>query len=265
MTLESESGRNYYGASSATPVMVSVSVVSHGHGELVQQLLKDLARCNAVPLEIILTQNVSEPISLGAAQESLKISVCQNTRPKGFAANHNTAFRASKGAYFCVLNPDVRLPQDPFPQLLSGLKDPDIGLIAPRVVDPEGRTEDNARRFPTLKSLCGKALGISGRLNYAKTTKPLEPDWVAGMFMLFKAEAFRKVGGFDERYFLYYEDVDICARLGTMGFRIRLDPTITVIHDARRESHRNPAYLAWHLQSMLRFLFTELRKLPPLP
>jgi len=245
--------------------MISVSVVSHGHGELVQQLLKDLARCNAVPMEIILTQNVSEPSTLGKAHESLKISVYQNARPKGFAANHNTAFLASKGAYFCVLNPDARLPQDPFPQLLSGLKDPDIGVIAPRVIDPEGRIEDNARRFPTLRNLCGKALGISAKLDYPKTFEPLEPDWVAGMFMLFKAEAFRKVGGFDERYFLYYEDVDICARLRAMGLHIRVDPMITVIHDARRESHRNPAYLAWHLQSMLRFLFTRPRKLPPLP
>ncbi|HYA28639.1 MAG TPA: glycosyltransferase family 2 protein, partial [Acidobacteriota bacterium] len=198
-------------------------------------------------------------------RESLKLSVCQNARPKGFAANHNTAFRASKGTYFCVLNPDVRLRQDPFPRLLAGLRDPDIGVIAPRVIDPEGRIEDNARRFPTLTTLFGKALGVSARLDYPMTSESFEPDWVAGMFMLFKAEAFRRVGGFDERYFLYYEDVDICARLRAMGFQIRVDPMTTVIHDARRESHRNPGHLAWHLQSMLRFLFTRPRKLPPLP
>ena len=245
--------------------MISVSVVSHGHGELVQQLLGDLARCNTVPLEIILTQNVSEPFPPGAMRESLKLSVYQNAEPKGFAANHNTAFRASKGAYFCVLNPDVRLPQDPFPRLLAGLRDPDIGVIAPGVIDPEGRVEDNARRFPTLRSLFGKALGVVNRIDYPEISELLEPDWVAGMFMLFKAEAFRKIGGFDERYFLYYEDVDICARLRAMGFHVRVDPMTKVIHDARRESHRNPEYLAWHLQSMLRFLFTRPRKLPPLP
>ena len=245
--------------------MISVSVVSHGHGELVQQLLDDLARCNAVPLEIILTQNVSEAPPQAAARNSPKLSVHENVRPKGFAANHNTAFRASEGAYFCALNPDVRLPEDPFPRLLAGLQDPDTGVIAPRVLDPEGRIEDNARRFPTPTTLCAKALGVGARLDYPITSEPFEPDWVAGMFMLFKAEAFRRVGGFDERYFLYYEDVDICARLRSIGFRIRVDPMTTVIHDARRESHRNPAHLARHVQSMLRFLFTRPRKLPPLP
>jgi GT2 family glycosyltransferase len=73
------------------------------------------------------------------------------------------------------------------------------------------------------------------------------------MFMLFTRETFEAVGGFDERYYLYYEDVDICARLRMAGKEVVLCPTVQVIHDAQRQSHTSPRHLAWHLASMLRF------------
>jgi hypothetical protein len=78
-------------------------------------------------------------------------------------------------------------------------------------------------------------------------------DWIAGMFMLFPAAVFAKLGGFDEAYFLYYEDVDLCSRLRAQGREVLVSSGVSVIHDARRASHRNPKYLRWHLSSMLRF------------
>ena len=81
----------------------------------------------------------------------------------------------------------------------------------------------------------------------------LYPDWVAGMFMVLRSETFRAAGGFDEGYFLYYEDVDLCWRLQRSGLRAALLPTVRAIHDARRSSHRKLRYLLWHGKSMLRF------------
>ncbi len=71
--------------------------------------------------------------------------------------------------------------------------------------------------------------------------------------MLLPSEAFAAVGGFDERYHLYYEDVDLCARLRLAHRDVVLCPTVEILHDARRESHRNLRYLGWHVRSMLRF------------
>jgi GT2 family glycosyltransferase len=84
------------------------------------------------------------------------------------------------------------------------------------------------------------------------------------MFMLFRSAAFRKVGGFDERYFLYYEDVDLCARLRRAGYDIRVEAAVRVVHDARRDSRRSVRYMAWHLSSILRYFLTRPRNLPPL-
>ena len=71
--------------------------------------------------------------------------------------------------------------------------------------------------------------------------------------MLFRREVFEKLRGFDERYFLYYEDVDLCARLNLQGYAVALCPAATVVHHAQRSSHQSIKYLRWHLLSMLRF------------
>lgn len=75
--------------------------------------------------------------------------------------------------------------------------------------------------------------------------------------MLFRRDAFEAVGGFDERFHLYYEDVDLCARIRLSGKEVILCRSVEVIHDARRESHRNMRYFAWHLVSMLRFFMSR--------
>ncbi|MGH8765371.1 MAG: glycosyltransferase, partial [Burkholderiales bacterium] len=79
-------------------------------------------------------------------------------------------------------------------------------------------------------------------------------DWVAGMFMLFRSDAFRAAGGFDESYFMYYEDVDICRRIGAAGRSVTYNPAAEVIHAAQRASRRKPRLALYHLASALRFL-----------
>src|SRR5690606_33557130 len=102
-------------------------------------------------------------------------------------------------------------------------------------------------------SLLLKLLGVSkGTFQYAIGDEPFFPHWVAGMFMLFESHAFANLQGFDERFFLYYEDVDICARIWETGSKLVVCPKVSVVHDAQRDSHRKMKYLYWHISSMLR-------------
>ncbi len=232
--------------------MIALSIVSHRQAALAEALLADIAALGRDDLRVVLTLNVPED---APGDAGLPLEIIRNTTPKGFGANHNQAFgRARDADYFCVLNPDLRLPADPFPALLRELRSPRAGLAAPRVVSPSGTVENNARRAPTFSSLAAKALGLAPALDYPDSPEPSSPDCVAGMFMLATHRAFEDVGGFDERYFLYYEDFDLCRRLRRRGYDIRLAPAARVVHDARRTSHRNPRYLAWHLRSILRYL-----------
>jgi N-acetylglucosaminyl-diphospho-decaprenol L-rhamnosyltransferase len=240
---------------------ITVSVISHGQGELVAALLEDLASCTSVA-EVILTQNIPEGEI--ACPESLRprVRLIRNDQPLGFAANHNQAFRQCRTPLFAVLNPDIRLERDPFPPLTEALAANGVGLAAPAVRAPHGTLEDSARYFPTPFRLLAKLLKLGDGRRVVVGQGPVAVDWTAGMFMLFRADVFRDLGGFDEGFFLYYEDVDICVRLWRVGQRVMLHPGASVIHAAQRASRRRPRYMAWHLSSMARYFIKHLGRLP---
>jgi GT2 family glycosyltransferase len=235
---------------------VTVSIVSHRQAVLVANVLADLRAYCKTPLQVVLTLNVEESLPFDPTQFGFPVEIIRNKIIQGFAANHNAAFAHCRSDYYCVLNPDIRLAQDPFPALIEVLADATVGVAAPRVVNAEGGIEDSARQFPTpgsilKKALLGSSVAVANR--HSAGLALIYPDWVAGMCMLFRSETFRALNGFDEQYFLYYEDVDLCWRLHRQGLRVALVPAAQVVHQARRDSHRKPRYLIWHLSSMLRF------------
>ena len=216
-------------------------------GRLVQQLLSF-----AEVKQVIVTKNVPELLVI---DDDERIEMVENSTRRGFGANHNKAFSLCRYPFFCVLNPDIELPGNPFPSLVRCAEHHDAAIVAPLILAPDGSVEDSVRHFPTLKSLFLKLLGLGdGRYLLDSCQESLAPDWVAGMFMLFRSADFAKIGGFDERYFLYYEDVDICDRIWRFGMKVVMCPKVSAIHDARRESHRSFRHLRWHLSSMGRYL-----------
>ncbi|MGH8745426.1 MAG: glycosyltransferase [Burkholderiales bacterium] len=238
---------------------VTLSIVSHGQVDLVNKLFEDLAANCPLRLAVILTHNIPEPAPVVPRQWAHHLDVIHNERRAGFGANHNAALRRSVSPVFCVVNPDIRLAADPFPALLSSLERECVAVVGPQVRNPSGHLEDSARRFPTLWRLLRKALAGTPGPDYPVDRGVIEVDWVAGMFMAIRRDAFTAVNGFDERFFLYYEDVDICRRLHSKGFSVVLNPGAIVIHDARRASRRNPRMMRIHAASALRYL---LRKYP---
>jgi GT2 family glycosyltransferase len=234
--------------------LVSISLVSHRHGALLPGLFKDIERlCKDV--EVLLTINVPESLAFSESEFRFPLRILRSAAPRGFGANHNAAFRQANGRYFCVLNPDIRLDANPFPVLIDALARDQAGVVAPKIVNSQGQVENNARRFPTLSVVLRKALTGAQPHDYDIAGEPLHADWVAGMFMLFRSEVFRAIGGFDERYFLYYEDVDLCLRLRRRGHAATLEPRAVARHDARRASHRDARHFLWHARSLVRFLY----------
>lgn len=241
---------------------VIVSVVSHGHGGMVAALLEDLARCPQVAT-VILTHNLPESEIPFPDSLAERIIVLHNSRPLGFAANHNAAFRHCSAPFFCILNPDIRLPENPFRELQSCFGDVRTALVAPAVLNSAGHVEDSARSYPTPWLLLLKTLRITDGSHPYRLGDPLQrPDWLAGMFLLVRSDIFRAVGGFDVGFHLYYEDVDLGARLRKAGYELLLCPTVYAVHDARRTSHRDPRFMSWHLASMVRYLCKHWGRLP---
>jgi N-acetylglucosaminyl-diphospho-decaprenol L-rhamnosyltransferase len=233
---------------------VTISVVSHGQNGRVRELLRDLSCTDASQIEVILTENIPDSVRLNSADYPFGIRHITNATRKGFGANHNAAFAVARGTNFCVVNPDVRLRGDPFPALLQVLRDPAVGVVGPTAIGPDGEMQNNARRFPTGRSLAMKILSRTNPIEYDHTASVFYPDWIAGMMMMFRSSTYRDIGGFDERYFLYYEDVDICARIRATGRTVAAEPAATIIHDANRQSWRSPRFTLMHLRSMVRYL-----------
>ncbi len=237
---------------------MTVSIVSHGHMVYVGRLLNDIARFQRDDLEVVLTLNMPEPLGLDIAALPFHVELVQNKAPKGFAANHNHAFSLSRGQNFVILNPDIQLLDDPFELLLAMLARNRNCIVAPLIVNRSGCIEDSARNFPTpfsiLKKVVGKVFKVpmAGDVLLAKD-EMLLPDWVAGMFVVVPRAIYLTLKGLNDNYFLYYEDVDFCARARLAGYEILLNQKVKVIHEAQRDSHRKARYLLWHMKSAVTF------------
>jgi len=240
---------------------ISISIVSHGHGDMVSHLVRSIASFAEVS-QIIITKNIPEDLDLLFSE---KILIIDNDIPIGFGANHNQAFSiiSEDSDFFCVLNPDIILNTNPFPALINMMRDSEAALSAPLVLNSFGEIEDSARFFPRVGSLVSKLLfKQDGRHIYGPQDEITHPEWIAGMFMLFRATDYSFIKGFDEHFFLYYEDVDICARMWINKLKIILCPKVSVIHNAQRHSRKSFKFMKWHLTSMLFFLVKHFGRLP---
>lgn len=240
--------------------MITVSIVSHGQSHLLKRVVKQLVAIKKVK-KLIITINTPEKIVF---LKNKKIYLVKNFSPKGFAENHNTAFKYCKTDYFCVLNPDIKLINNPFNVLLKFISNR-TPLVSATIINKKYEIEDNARYFPTpisiLKKLFFDHKGIYKSKNNSSYNK-ISPEWIAGMFMLFTKKIYKKLDGFDENFFLYYEDVDICCRLKKLNKKILVIKNTRVIHDARRSSRKNLKYFLIHLYSMLFFFYKHLGRYP---
>ncbi len=226
---------------------ITVSVASHGHGVLVTELLRQLAVLDHPGVvRVVVVHNL--PAADVAVPPGARFDVVQlhNTRPLGFAANHNLAFSHCTTHWFAVLNPDLEFScGNPFPPLLdAAATDSGLGAVAPVLLDPGTRAPAPARALVTPLELLRRRL--------PGWAPPQQPQWLVGAFVLVRAKAFRDVGGFDARYRLYCEDVDFGLRLQLAGWRIHRVAQARVVHDKQQASHRQLRYLWWHLTGLAR-------------
>lgn len=234
--------------------IVSYSIVSHGQGRLVRSLLEDMRSLRDEPHEILLTLNIPEDESFLRSFADLPIRLIRNTVRKGFGANHNAAFRIAQGDPFVIVNPDIRLAGFSMPALLDVLGADNVGAVAPVVLSSGGTLEDSVRRAPSVGRLLARIVLRRRQPDYRWDNEPIQVDWAAGMFVAYRRAAFLQVQGFDERFFMYFEDADIGRRLARHGWLTLLQPRSEVIHDAQRASRRSLRHLRWQVASCLRYL-----------
>ena len=218
---------------------------------IAQKTINDLAKFDEIQ-KLILTINIPEEKYEIPKSLKNKTEVITNTIPKGFGSNHNFAFRFCESDLFCILNPDLRFEQNPFPKMIDALEFNNLNLVAPIVHNTKQEIEDSFREYLTPARLFARYLKI-GKYNPKAIDGVIYPDWIAGMIMLFQSNIFRELGGFDERYFMYCEDMDICRRARLKNHNVGVLESCEVIHFARRNSRKKIRYLLWHISSIIKF------------
>ena len=181
-----------------------------------------------------------------------EVNLFKHNRNLGFSKAVNIVLKKSSSAYVVFLNPDTIINISVLKSAKIFLDaNPDVGIVGPKIIDPDGCVQGSARAFPTLRSaLAGRRSMITklfprSRMacanilsNNSDGKTPMEVDWVSGACMFVRREALEKVGLFDERFFLYWEDVDLCQRMNSRGWKVVYYPLASVEHAVGGSSER---------------------------
>lgn len=224
---------------------LSIIIVNYNSGGYLLRCLESLREFPPQsPYEIFVVDNGSEEGDLNGVEESHpEIKVIRNSKNLGFARANNQAVARSSGRYLLLLNPDTLLTREGLDGLLQFMEEHlEAGAAGPLLLYPDGTRQPSFRKFPKPHHLF---FGRSSLLTRLFPKNPFsqsyllmdldgsiarEVDWITGACMILRREAFTGVGGFDEEYFLFVEDLDLCYRLHEKNWKIYFVPDVHVIH-----------------------------------
>lgn len=235
---------------------VYFSIVSHNQTDLIIKNFRNFPK-NAWGYSVVLVimdNTGSERLKQFCEEESLLYY--HDGIQRGFGANHNHIFKwikPSQNDKFVVCNPDIYIERDQLEKMIRNSGECDI--YSPVVYfDKENEEIDNPdKHFPGLLNFV-VSFATQKRLHYGTRVQTTQPGWISGAFMLFKPSVYKALDGFDEDYFMYCEDIDICYRAQKMGYEITVDHECYIEHHAQMDS-RNilSKNNLWHIKSAFKY------------
>lgn len=231
---------------------ISIIIVSWNAATVLRDCLMSIREAaKTLPLETLVIDNASSDGSAEIVrQEFPEITLLSQTQNLGFARAVNIGFAASHGEYLFLLNPDATLNPDTLPTLLDYLEHhPDIGIVGPRIINTDGSTQISTNRFPTffdqaiiLTKIDHLWPNLAPIRHYtyvdATFTEPTKVDQVKGAAFLFRRSLFDRIGPFDERFYLWFEEVDFCYRANAAGLHTAIIPSVSVRHHGGHSFHQ---------------------------
>ena len=234
-------------------MMVSISIVTYNNDKIIKKCLQNIFKnINNIDFELIIVDNNSSDNTVSIIEKDFKnVRLIKNNRNIGFSAAHNIAIKLGRGKYHLVLNPDIIFTENSIEKLVNFMEENlDVGLVSPKIVFPDGRIQYLCKKSPCLFDLSIRRFTpefiqnlFKSRIDYFEMketgyNKIMDVSYLSGSFMLFKKNILEKIGGFDENFFMYFEDADITRRMGKIS-RTVFYPYTSVIHLWERGSHKN--------------------------
>ena len=251
---------------------LTVIVVSWNVRELLRRCLASLsaspsAASPRIEIEIIVVDNASADGSADMVRaEFPQVRLIANDENRGFTAANNQGLAASQGRHLLLLNPDTEIVGDALATMVGYMDaHPRIGALGPQLRYPDGRLQPSRRRFPTFATALVESTVIQqwwpdNRLlqRYYMADTPddaVQPaDWLVGACLLVRRQAYEQIGGLDEGFFMYSEELDWCKRLKDAGWEVVYLPTATIIHHEGKSSEQvAPARHIYFQSSKVRY------------
>lgn len=222
----------------------SVIIVSFNTRDVLRRCLQSLyAAIGRRAIEVIVVENASRDASADMVEREFpQAQLVRSATNLGFAAANNVGFKLARGRYVILLNPDAEVEADAFAGAIARMDaSPHVGMAGGRLVDRHGEDQPSARRFPSILNEVLVISGLAARFprsrlfgrfdrTWADPGQAASVDWVPGAFAIMRHDALRAVGPFDERFFLYYEEVDLCRRFKAAGWQVWYWPDIVIRH-----------------------------------
>ncbi len=250
---------------------VSVLIVSYNVKQYIIHCIDSIKKSDYTgEIEKIVVDNNSFDGSLDEIKSTMKDVICiQNDTNVGFGKAVNQAAKVASGEYYLILNPDTIIEESTISTFVNYIvQDSNIGMLGPKIVNSDGSLQKGSKRsFPTIKVALPKLMAFdklfpkskwAGRynLNYLNPDEVHKVDAISGSCMFIRSELFTKIGGFDERYFMYGEDLDLCYQVYQMGFEVHYLPTTQIMH-YQGESVKSAPYDSLNAFYQAMILFSE--------
>jgi N-acetylglucosaminyl-diphospho-decaprenol L-rhamnosyltransferase len=213
--------------------VLSVIIVSWNVRDLLQRALNSVYASwdDRSELEVIVVDNASHDDSVAMLRTTFPdVHIIANAENRGFTGGNNQGLAAATGEFLLLLNPDTEIVADALPRMVDYIRaHPDVGMVGPQLLNPDGSVQSSRRHFPTLPVLFLESTWLEKLIprkllrHYYAQEQPddaiQDVDWITGAAMLTRREAFAQVGGMDEGFFMYSEELDWCRRIRGAGWR----------------------------------------------
>ncbi len=243
--------------------MVTGSIVTYNNMSTIDTTLKTLFEFTKdIDFKLFVVDNNSTDGTVEHIKENYpQVEVIDHKKNVGFGAGHNIALNLIDSKYHVVINPDIVFIENSIKKMVEYMDaNEDIGILSPKVCYPNGKEQILGKKYPHLKYIIASRFRGDEPSDLLREyamldrdlSKPTEIENATGCFMVFRTSVLKEIGGFDERYFMYFEDADITREAKKIS-RVVYYPDAVVSHMWNRDSKHNYKLLAIHIHSMLKY------------
>ncbi len=246
-------------------IKVVTSVVTYNNEKIISQVLDSIIKSKtACEVEVVVVDNNSSDKTVEIVKENFpSVKVIRNKNNLGYGAGHNKAINSTTSKYHMIINPDITFDETFIQDAINYMeKNPEVVLFNPDIRDVNGERKFPVKAEPHLHYIIPRVFKWNNPLfnrwrdEYTYKSKfrekPFEVEVCSGSFMVCRKDALDDVGGFDERFFLYYEDFDLSKMLKKKG-KIVCNPTIAVVHVGARAAHHSKKARRLMINSLVAF------------